>query len=853
MTSPHPTHADALLDELEWTRRLARSLVRDDARADDLVQDAWLAARKTAEPKHDWSRWLRGVVGNLARQERRAEQRRDEREQRAARAESVDAADELVLRAELQRRVVEAVLGLEEPYRTTVLRRHFAEHTPRRIAEDLGVEPATVESRLTRAHAMLRGRLERELGSCSALWILVRGEDALLPWMGMALMKTKLVVAAVLLAAAGGWWWVERDAAPSEPSESAALAVTTPAGTPSKSTPEAAPVPATTPSERSVSSPATTLPAERAPSVAIAATTYAVRGRVLDADGRAVGGVVLALEGGEETRVTSGADGAFVVNANADDGRARVADERWAAVRAGVWQRRSMFAPLVIVAPPLELAGRVVSGDGAPLEHARIAYRLPDGFESRFETVLEGSELPGWCATSAHDGRFAFATLPAIAGAQLRVTLDGYAPTIEDAPLAGSTNVVLTLVRPNLALVGALRGRVVDADGRGIAEARVACGLVSVASGADGAFELDLTRAVTADAVTAAKAGFLPDRVERPGEVWTDTITLRLSAPTLSLAGVVVDEAGKPCAGVKVWIADPTPFGVLGAFPAPLEGLLAGAAIPPQVFEARVPEHDGDNFFDSWMEVGPPSAFWNWVTTDHDGRFRLEGLVDRDYRIGALSEKPLALETSEPFAAGRADVRVTLPLAERWTKFRGRVLDDFGAPLAGVGVAERINVVDTTGRVFGGRSQLLLFQPGQRVETDDAGWFELADVPKRGVLLDFEGDRVLPESAALAASADPEHWTIALHSRCQLQVVLAAPTERGDQVRALDESGRQLDLLLIRGGNFNAFTEVDVVDGRSTVFSVSSAARTLVLLANGAEVARASLALSPTSITTVGF
>src|SRR4029079_12015936 len=77
-------HADAL-------RRLARRLVRDDAEADDLVQETWtsvLEKPRTHEPAAGWKRWLFAVARTLARERRRSEGRRARREQTAARPES---------------------------------------------------------------------------------------------------------------------------------------------------------------------------------------------------------------------------------------------------------------------------------------------------------------------------------------------------------------------------------------------------------------------------------------------------------------------------------------------------------------------------------------------------------------------------------------------------------------------------------------------------------------------------------------------------------------------------------------------------------------------------------------------
>lgn len=868
--TPPTSEPDLLLADLDWTRRLARTLVRDAATADDVAQEAWLAARQSARGGRAW---LAGVVRNLVRQTRRADARRAARELEAASPEAREGADELVARAELQQRLVAAVLALDEPHRSTVLRRHFGGESVRAIAAAEGVAAATVESRLTRAHAQLRARLARELGGFVPAWCACwRLDAAASPWfggggglgsggarlgleIGVLLVKTQAFVVCAVLAAVGGWWWLERGGSGAGAPPEAPAAVL-PADVPNRVDGEAlasAPVSAArTDALGTLDRAASHAGAEDAGSAA-ATNTYTVTGRVIDVDGRAVGGVELALEGAQSARCVSADDGSFGLAANAPSGRARVVDSAWAEVRAGVWQRHSRHEPLVIVAPPLVIAGRVEDEHGEPLQHARVSYRLPESFEARFVDVLEGSEPPTFATVSATDGTFELSRVPAVGEARLRAVLDGYAAATLVAPTVDARGLVLTLVRPNAALAGALRGRVVDRDGRGVADARVACGLASTKSADDGTFELDLSRAVTADAVTAAKAGFLPDRVERPGDAWPSAVTLRLSHPALSLAGRVVDAASKPLEGVKVWVADPTPFGVIGSFPAPLEGLLAGGEIPAQVFEGPEPDADGDNFNDYWMRAGPPSAFWHWVETDDEGRFRIDGLLDRDYRLSVLSSEPLALATSEPFAAGRSDVEVVLPLGERWPRFRGRVLDDRGRPLADVRVRERMNVVDTTGRVYGGRVQVVLYQQGQRVETDSDGWFELEDVPKRGVALDFQGDHVLPAAAVLGPDDDPAAWSVVVHARCNFQVELAPTRERGDRLQALDGDGNVLDLLLIRGGSVNAYTAVDVEVGRTAVISVSSAARTLVLFDGDVEVARLPVALEPQRVTTVVF
>ena len=74
-------NADAVLRELEGMRALARALVHDSAHADDLMQDAAVAALEKPPVADVPPRaWLMGVLRNRRRMDARAEARRAARE-----------------------------------------------------------------------------------------------------------------------------------------------------------------------------------------------------------------------------------------------------------------------------------------------------------------------------------------------------------------------------------------------------------------------------------------------------------------------------------------------------------------------------------------------------------------------------------------------------------------------------------------------------------------------------------------------------------------------------------------------------------------------------------------------------
>ncbi len=181
MSSAHtPVPFETLLAHRRWVRQLALTLVHDHATADDLEQRTWLSALRT-RPSHERAAraWLFRVVRREAFNLARGNKRRVVHERSSARQEATRSAAEVVEEAEIHRRLVVSVLALDEPYRSTVLLRYFEDLPPRDVATRLNVPVETVRSRLRRAAAILRRRLDREGGRAS--WL-----GALLPLAGMA-------------------------------------------------------------------------------------------------------------------------------------------------------------------------------------------------------------------------------------------------------------------------------------------------------------------------------------------------------------------------------------------------------------------------------------------------------------------------------------------------------------------------------------------------------------------------------------------------------------------------------------------------------------------------------------------
>ncbi len=159
----------ALLADAAWLHRLAGRLVdRDGATADDLVQDAYLAALEAGPSARPRQRgWWATVLRRLQANRRRGDYRRDQRQRRVARPEATDGVATVVARAELHAGVVEAVLALDEPYRTVLLARYFDDRSAAEIAASQGTPAATVRSQLARGVEQLRARLDARFGDRS--------------------------------------------------------------------------------------------------------------------------------------------------------------------------------------------------------------------------------------------------------------------------------------------------------------------------------------------------------------------------------------------------------------------------------------------------------------------------------------------------------------------------------------------------------------------------------------------------------------------------------------------------------------------------------------------------------------
>ncbi len=635
-----PIDLDRLLAHGGFVRAVARSLVLDENRADDLVQETFLRAlRRGPDEPSRLKGWLAAVTRNLARSLRRAEDQRRLRES-AWREPSVPWPEEILAREELRRRVVEAVFSLAEPYRSAVLLRHYEERTPEQIAARLGVPVRTVWTRLHRARALLRDKLEADCGGDRSwrqgLFLLAGVEPKAAAAAATFLASGPVLVAALLLLGTA-----------------ATLLVLTVGGRP-----PGGDAPAVTVAEPATADPAThrgdsagddlTTEAERA-AVSVAAEPVppgAIRCRVLDPSGAPIddAGVRARVFGSNDAfapaRVLRVADEFILETGGAAPLDLEFAADGFVAARRGpAWPGESFD---LYLQPGTTVRGHVVDADsGAPLSDAHVTLRVERNGGSAITPEV------------AEDGTFTL-VVPEVSWS-LWVGSSGHVPWERHAFRPDQDGGVLEVRLPRSSAPGGFTFvRVVDpATRRPIAGATFEPGPAEDLGG--GLFRVfcssDWDFAPSGFEVQAP--GYLLVLVSVEGEIGRDpmnAIEVLLPAP-IAVTGRVVGENGEPVSGATVELQ---------------RSLFRDNRITPRVAQ-------------SWREA-----------TDATGGFRIDGLAPPDLVLHRL------LVTHPDFAPLVQHCReipdsapFTLPaiVLERGRTLKGRVLaGEDRAPIAGARV-----------------------------------------------------------------------------------------------------------------------------------------------------------------------
>ena len=873
MDSHRAIRQDELLQQMGWVQALARSLVRDPDVAEDVAQQTWLTALerppRTAHTGPSLRAWLAAVTRTAARQSVRSANRRTAREQRVAEAGPTEEAPALdvVAKGEIQRDLVDRVLELDEPYRSTVLLRYLDGLTGPEIAERTGVGHAAVRKRLSRGLAMLRVRLDTEHEGDCRPWLAAflapalpmplpvpespggsRGTSsasraspgATVPGGGLLSSSLGLFVGGAGLLLTGAilfatWWW---ESAP--PAGVTAAPVTAIAPGPVLTAPTEIPLaPGAAPVDLLAEGGARG--AGEAPVIGLAAVTSAVSGRVLDAAGAPLRDVRVRFEpleaaaarGAATLTAFSDSDGHFVIDGVRRSGRVLVASSSWVTLLAGdASPPLDRASPIVVAAPRARLSGRVLGAAGEWVEGAKIEVLLPAGMFASLGVDLARSWPLTVGVPSDSEGRFEMTRVPLLPDASLAVTAPGYRPLRRAMPRDGE-DLTLVLSRP----AEHISGQVVDTNGRPVSRARVGFGERFLETDDRGAFTFwGEPQAFTGEGapqrMVALAEGSQPALLDAPrgadGQpAWSRHVVLTLGPPLLTLRGEVVDEQGRPVPGALVWLADPTLVmaeaeGVEGSTER-TGGTPQGGRPGPAVLVAE------------WLAIDADPFSWARVLSDADGHFEIEGLSARPYTVGAISRRSLVRAESAPTEPGDL-ARIVLPLADRVGEFTGRVVDRSGRPLVGARVQTRhdgARVAHTTWIVTGRTS-----------ETDAEGRFTLGATAMTGALIRVDGPGLIPVDLPVPAEAGDGEVQLVVPARRDLRVLLDDAT-LADHVTVEDAAGERLLLFDFRYDRRLSRIAAPLVQGRSEVLGVSELAKVLVLHRGEEPVRRVALRLLP--------
>jgi RNA polymerase sigma-70 factor (ECF subfamily) len=149
--------------------RAARSILRNEAETEDVVQDTYVRAYTHLGQyagKAKFSTWLTRIAVNEAIRRLRKRKQRDDMLRMAVTTPLVaEGPDRHASDKELRQIMKSAIEGLPFAYRSVVMLRDIEDLSTAEAADCLGIPPATVKTRLHRGHTLLRETLRATLGS----------------------------------------------------------------------------------------------------------------------------------------------------------------------------------------------------------------------------------------------------------------------------------------------------------------------------------------------------------------------------------------------------------------------------------------------------------------------------------------------------------------------------------------------------------------------------------------------------------------------------------------------------------------------------------------------------------------
>ncbi|MEM9379494.1 MAG: sigma-70 family RNA polymerase sigma factor [Planctomycetota bacterium] len=845
MTTPDPaSEARTLLDRTARMRALARRLVSDAAAADDLVQTALARAVETgAAPAGEAGAWYAAVLRNAARDRSRREGNRRARERAAARPEALPETLDAVANAERQRDVAQAVLDLDEPYRTVVLLRFFEDLPPRTIAKRTGRPVETVRKQVQRGLEHLRRSLEARYGDrgawavallplagpgavrASAGGVAVAGGGGSLGWMALALRAAVVAVVVTAVGVIAARATVEREDASSAGTNVPRIASLTPTG------PDVPAEVAATETVRTAAAVersrdgadatrvlAGSLPPPRAGSASSDGEPF--RALVVGLDAQPIADVEFTwspAKWADPATVRSDAEGALesdsIMPGRDAARRLEPVDERWHLLEAGVSAEGEV---VVVLAPAVWLAGRAVGPRGAPIARAKIKAQHALDAVPEFDLDLSGATARGArSARTDEDGAFVLGFVPTHPVFRLTATRPGEsAATRFSMPTHDAVPMELVLPERPGRDHPIVTGVVYESSGAVAPRVEVRFGQEEATTDEVGRFRLAVPHWPDGDLVTAlAHDGRFatatpPDREAAMDANASVPLVLRLPDSMELLVGQVVDEDGTPVPGLEVHLVDGTRVGTM------------------------------TKAFETWYSRRP---FHETVETDGRGVFSLDVLADRPYWLRLLDRSTMLVHDVRGIRPGSELQRIVLPADRFVDRIEGTVVDVHGAPVEGAAVSLVAVVLQFSN---GHRSE-----GGASVRTDDNGRFVLERAPWRGLQISVDArpnGRGGTERFPLGELAPT--YPLRLRIERSVEVALQLAGEPAvDEIEVRDDGNEPLAIVEIRsGGTYHSDRLQRAQDGRFALFEVSQRAASLVLMTDGTEVRRVPVRLDPT-------
>ncbi len=846
MSRPETHSTEALLAQFAWVQRLAYRLCADADLAQDISQEAILAGiQRPPHRSKSLRAWLSAVVRNQLHMAGRRQALRRELEKLAdAPVESPSPAS-LLESVATQRLVVDAVMDLVEPYRTTILRRYFEDLSPAEIATRQGLSPATVKSRLARARAQLEQVLASRLGhdhSDGAGWqralLPLAAQGALRlaepaasglplppspplpgPWPSIVVMSTQKAVLfgalTLVLVLCGIQLWNSADN--TDPLAPGALS------SPRLAAAELAP------SAEEQTGPHSEAPrtglvgihaqeAETDPPPPEAPNEIRVRALVIDLQGEPVPGATVLRIQPDQPR-----EQAQALGATNSQGVLEFVQQFEAAflfvrsptaitlIDGTVQPVGSSASPTIVVAPPRSVHGIVTAADGQPVVGAKVSYLSTVDPRTLLDRPLDRGSRLQWLAESGPGGVFHMDLVPELPGGILSANHVEHMEASLSVPQAGDQRVEIRL--GDLAdAADILVGRVLDGADSPVPGAFVSLGFGSAQSQADGRFQLN-TAGEPGTTLRAVVRGLAPAvLVREEGEDWPEFIVLRLGQPALTIAGRVLDGDDAPVPGVHLSLLDPEVFGAVPLGPdrlqtmvVPVEAVMAGGDLGTE--------------------------------TDGEGRFVIQGLQPRRYRIGLESKSDLRIGRSAWIEAGSKGVLLRLPSASEPVELMGVIVDDQNQPIPRLRLS-----VDRTLAGDAGADLPEITALGSSVLTELDGTFRFAPVQPGGLRLSVYGGAEYDFTMLdVDAFDDPSEIRIELPRSAAFFV--EATDEGPHALNVLDDDGEEVGMLQIEGQGLFRTRRGLFTGRRSPVYRLPPGDYTLVLSTDGEETTRAPLTL----------